>query len=81
MAVPEVPESLQCLACAIRQETGSVNETVLENYMLGLATSTQGQPPDSSIRSAYNIRINKVAGPWSVWPNSCLLYTSDAADE
>ena len=34
MAVPEVPESLQCLACAVRQETGSVNETVLENYNL-----------------------------------------------
>ena len=90
MAVPEVPESLQCLACAIRQETGSVNETVLENYMLGLATSTQGQAPDSSIRNAYNIRLNKVAGAWSVWPNkrrdldsyltSCVLIANELYD-
>ena len=36
MAKPEVPESLQCLACAIRQETGLVTEPILETAMLGM---------------------------------------------
>ena len=69
MAKPEIPESLQCLACAMRQEQGQVNETLLESYMLGIAGVRGGTQPPSDVMNALNIREDKVQNSWSTWPS------------
>ena len=69
MAKPEIPESLQCLACAMRQEQGQVNETLLESYMLGIAGARGGTQPPSDVMDALNIREDKVQNSWSTWPS------------
>ena len=69
MAKPEIPESLQCLACAMRQEQGQVNETLLESYMLGIAGVRGGTQPPNNVMDALNIREDKVQNSWSTWPS------------
>ena len=69
MAQPEIPESLQCLACAMRQEQGQVNETLLESYMLGIAGVRGGTQPPRDVMNALNIREDRVQNSWSTWPS------------
>ena len=70
MAKPEVPESLQCLACAIRQETGLVTEPILETAMLGMVGDPAGTMPSGNVLGALEIRMNVVRNDWASWPTS-----------
>ena len=70
MAKPEVPESLQCLACAIRQETGLVTEPILETAMLGMVGDPAGTMPSGNVLNALEIRMTAVRSDWASWPTS-----------